>query len=71
MVESRNFFLEGEMCISQFHVVKNIQPLKSYDGMLLTVSELTEDKIPKTRLWSPKASNMIVLSHFFPHYLAY
>ena len=34
---------------------ENIGPLESDDGILLTVSELTEDKISKTRLRSLKA----------------
>ena len=48
-------FLEKEMVNSIFHrdVQKDMQPIKSYDGILLTTRELNESKIRNIRTLSP------------------
>ena len=55
LVESRNlFFLKAEIVdnIFQWDVLKNMRPIKSYDGILQAIRALTVPKILKIRILS-------------------
>ena len=46
------FFVEEQMPghISQWDVLKNMQPLQGHNGILLTMRDFNEYRIPKTRI---------------------
>ena len=67
LVESRDlFFLGAEIVdnILQWDVLKNLQQIKSYDGMFQAIRDLTVQKILKIRILRRNSCKIKDFSHF-------